>query len=70
LKGDEDASIGESYAPRGSANWDKIPKKELYLRLTPARGGGTPSSLNAYVWTTNWNIMKVFGGRAGMLFES
>jgi hypothetical protein len=69
LKGNEDASIGESYAPRGSANWDKIPKKELYLRLTPARGGGTPSSLNAYVWTTNWNVMKVFGGRAGMLFD-
>jgi hypothetical protein len=69
LQGDEDSSVGESYAPRGAANWDKIPNKELYLRLQSARGGGTPPTVNAYVWTTSWNVMKVFGGRAGMLFE-
>jgi len=69
LQGDEDSSVGESYAPRGAANWDKIPRKELYLRLNPARGGGVPPSVNAYVWTTTWNVMKVFGGRAGMLFD-
>jgi hypothetical protein len=69
LQGDEESSIGESYAPRGAANWDKIPRKELYLRLNSARGGGTPPSMNAYVWTTTWNVMKVFGGRAGMLFD-
>jgi hypothetical protein len=69
LQGEEDSSVGESYAPRGTANWDKIPRKELYLRLTPAKGGGTPPSVNAYVWTTTWNVMKVFGGRAGMLFD-
>jgi hypothetical protein len=69
LQGEEEDSIGAAYAPRGAANWDKIPRKELYLRLNPARGGGTPPSVNAYVWTTTWNVMKVFGGRAGMLFE-
>jgi hypothetical protein len=69
LQGDEESILGEAYAPRGAANWDKIPRKELYLRLQSARGGGTPPSVNAYVWTTTWNVMKVFGGRAGMLFD-
>jgi hypothetical protein len=68
LQGDESLA-GEAYAPRGAANWDLIPKKELYLRLNSGRGGGTPPSMNAYVWTTSWNVMKVFGGRAGMLFD-
>ena len=68
LQGDE-TLVGEAYAPRGAANWDLIPKKELYLRLNSARGGGTPPTMNAYVWTTTWNVMKVFGGRAGMLFD-
>jgi hypothetical protein len=68
LQGDE-TLVGEAYAPRGAANWDLIPKKELYLRLNSGRGGRTPPILNAYVWTTTWNVMKVFGGRAGMLFD-
>ena len=58
------------YQPKGTANWDKIARKELYLTLNPARGGGSPPNLNVYAYVTIWNIFKVYGGRGGMLFSN
>lgn len=54
--------------PRGTANWDKITKKEMYFTMRRGRGGVQPPNMNLYVWTTTWNILKVFGGRGSMLF--
>jgi hypothetical protein len=58
------------YEPTGAANWDKIPRKELYLRLTNERGCAAPPNMNVYMYVTIWNVFKVFGGRGGMLFTN
>jgi len=58
------------YGPKGTANWDKIPRKELYLTLNRGRGNTPPPNMNLYIYVTTWNIFKVFGGRAGMLFSN
>jgi hypothetical protein len=58
------------YRPAGAANWDKIPRKEMYLSMAAGRGCTPHPNMNVYVWTTNWNVLKVFGGRAGMLFSN
>jgi len=58
------------YMPKGAANWDKIARKELYLTINNARGGGPPPNLNVYAYVTIWNIFKVYGGRGGMLFSN
>jgi len=58
------------YEPKGTANWDKIERKELYLTMNKARGGGTPPNFNVYAYVTIWNIFKVYGGRGGMLFSN
>jgi len=59
-----------TYGPTGAANWDKIPRKEIYVTLADARGGGAPPNLNLYIYVTIWNVFKVFGGRGGMLFTN
>ena len=61
---------GKDSSPKGAANWDKIPRKELYVSLRKGRGGGSPPNLNLYVYVTIWNIFKVYGGRGGMLFSN
>jgi hypothetical protein len=58
------------YRPAGAANWDKIPRKEMYLSMAAGRGCSQHPNMNVYVWTTNWNVLKVFGGRAGLLFST
>jgi hypothetical protein len=60
----------QEYEPSGSANWDKIPRKELYVSLRKGRNGTSPPNLNLYVYVTIWNVFKVFGGRGGMLFSN
>lgn len=59
-----------AYEPTGVANWDKIPRKEMYLRLTNVRGAASPPNMNVYMYVTIWNVFKVFGGRGGMLFTN
>ena len=59
-----------SYGATGAANWDKIRYKELYMTMKRNRSGSATPSLNLYVYVTNWNVFKVFGGRGGMLFSS
>ena len=58
------------YRPAGETNWDKIPRKEMFLQMAPGPACTAPPNLNIYVWTTTWNVMKVFGGRAGLLFTN
>jgi hypothetical protein len=58
------------YEPKGTANWDKIQRKELYITLNQARGGGAPPNMNIYVYITFWNVFKVYGGRGAMLFSN
>ncbi len=58
------------YGPRGAANWDKINRKELFLTMNSGRCDAPPPGLNVYVYTTNWNVFKVYGGRGGMLFSN
>jgi hypothetical protein len=65
-KGDDAAAY--AYEPAGVANWDKIPRKEMYLRLANGRRGAAPPNMNLYMYVTVWNVFKVFGGRGGMLF--
>lgn len=66
-------SFGQKAAaaePAGAANWDKIPRKELFFTMNDARFGFSPPNLNLYVYVTIWNVFKVFGGRGGMLFTN
>jgi Major capsid protein N-terminus len=58
------------YEPRGAANWDKLPRKEMFLTMAYGRDCRTLPDMNIYVWTTAWNVLKVFGGRAGLLFTN
>jgi hypothetical protein len=60
----------ERYEPRGVANWDKIPRKELYLTMNEDVSGISRPNMNVYVWTTIWNVFKVYGGRGSMLFSN
>ena len=69
MRGYEDKMFGTPYSPKGVANWDKLPKRELYLRLAYGRNNTTPPNLNIYTYTTSFNVLKVFGGRAGLLFD-
>ncbi len=58
-------------SPMGHANLDKITRLELSLQMAPNRGSAkltdTPS-YTIYVYAETYNILKVFGGRAGLLF--
>jgi len=59
-----------TYGPTGAANWDKIPRKEIYLTVANGRKNMAPPAMNVYVYLTVWNVFKVFGGRGGMLFSN
>jgi hypothetical protein len=59
-----------SYGPTGAANWDKIPRKEIYLTIANGRKNMSPPNLNLYVYVTIWNVLKVYGGRGGLLFTN
>jgi hypothetical protein len=58
--------------PTGHANLDKIQKVELALTLKHMRGSVTTANIPEYtvtVWAETYNILKVYGGRAGLLFS-
>jgi hypothetical protein len=57
--------------PQGEANLDKIVNRDLVLNLRPARGyvGGTiVPSYTVYTYAETYNILRVYGGRAGLMF--
>ena len=56
----------------GHANLDKIQKIELALAFKPFRGSICVTDVPNYtvtVWAETYNILKVYGGRAGLLFS-
>lgn len=58
--------------PTGHANLDKIQKMELSLQFKPLRGTILTTDIPDYtvtVWAETYNILKVYGGRGGLLFS-
>jgi hypothetical protein len=57
--------------PMGEANLDKIQNVDLTLNFKPFRGTLRVTDVPAYtvyVWAETYNILRVYGGRAGLLF--
>jgi hypothetical protein len=57
--------------PTGHANLDKIQRVELGMNFKPLRGSVTSTNIPSYtvtVWAETYNILKVYGGRSGLLF--
>ena len=56
----------------GEANLDKITRISLELTFQPTRGNLRASDVpqyTVYVWAECYNILRVYGGRAGLLFK-
>lgn len=57
--------------PQGEANLDKIVNRDLVLYMKPQRGyvGGTiVPRFVAYIYAETYNILRIYGGRAGLMF--
>ncbi len=57
--------------PSGEANLDKLLNIELAVELKPNRGSINPNDVPRYflyAWAETYNILRVYGGRAGLLF--
>lgn len=63
----DDKELGSPYQPKGLANFDKLSRKEIAFKMNPDRNGKYPA-LELYLWTTTWNVLRIYGGRAAMLF--
>ena len=58
--------------PMGQANLDKITRIELSLGFKPFRGSILESDVPAYtiyVWAETYNMLRVYGGRGGVMFN-
>jgi hypothetical protein len=56
----------------GEANLDKITSIMLQLNLKPTRGTVLASevpSYTVYIWAETYNVLRVYGGRGGLLFK-
>lgn len=57
--------------PSGEANLDKLLNIELLLKLHPNTGTLDQNSVpryNMYLYAETYNILRIYGGRAGLLF--
>jgi len=54
--------------PQGAANLDKIVHKELVLSFASPSGPLNVGRFTVYVYAETYNVMRVYGGRAGMMF--
>jgi hypothetical protein len=57
--------------PCGEANLDKMLNIELQLKLHSNTGSIDPNNVNRfnlYLWGETYNILRIYGGRAGLLF--
>ncbi len=59
--------------PQGEANLDKITNRDLVLNLRAVRGALSNNKTAVpryvvYVYAETYNILRVYGGRAGMMF--
>ena len=58
--------------PSGEANLDKIEKIELRLEFRPFRGSMDPNNVPRYrilCFAETYNILRIYGGKAGLLFQ-
>ncbi len=58
--------------PYGEANLDKIVNINLRLGLNPFAGVPVPSAVPrylVYIFAETYNVFRVYGGRAGMMFN-
>lgn len=55
-----------SSVPMGEANLNRIMKKELRLGIAGSKGQS--QRVWVYLWLETFNILRIFGGRAGLLF--
>lgn len=58
-------------APQGEANLDKIVNRDLVLQMRQKReyvAGTIVPSYTVYVYAETYNILRVYGGRAGTMF--
>ena len=57
-------------APCGAANLDKIPTRDLVLRFRPPYGrlGLDVGRFTVYLYAETYNMLRVYGGRAGLMF--
>lgn len=58
--------------PMGHANLDKIQTLELSMNFKPFRGSLKSTDVpnyTVYVYAESYNILKVYGGRAGLMFQ-
>jgi len=53
--------------PTGEANYDKITRRELQLTFGKDSSGAAPR-LWVRCWAETYNILRIYGGRAGTLF--
>ena len=57
--------------PSGQANLDKMLNIELQLTLHPNTGSLNPNNVNRFflnLWAETYNVLRIYGGRAGLLF--
>jgi Major capsid protein N-terminus len=57
--------------PMGEANFDKLNFIELQLTFQPIRGSLRQTEVpryTVYTWAETYNVLRVFGGRGGLLF--
>jgi hypothetical protein len=57
--------------PQGEANLDKITNRDLVINLRQGRGyvgGRIVPSYTIYTWAETYNILRVYGARAGLMF--
>lgn len=57
--------------PQGEANLDKIVNRELVLQMRAKReyiGGTIVPSYTVFIYAETYNILRVYGGRAGLMF--
>ena len=52
-------------APVGEANFNKIQRQNFYAEFVKTQN---PAPINVYIWAETFNVLKVYGGRAGLLF--
>jgi Major capsid protein N-terminus/Large eukaryotic DNA virus major capsid protein len=57
--------------PKGEANLDKITQRDLVIDFNANRGSYNVNDVPkyyVYVWAATYNVLRVYGGRAGILF--
>ena len=57
--------------PQGEANLDKITNRELVLQFRTLSGNTTGTDVErcvVYIYAETYNILRVYGGRAGLMF--